>query len=350
MPISMVTKNNSEAGSSPCLKGKDTLAEKLDYYFDSYSHYGIHEEMIKDSVRTSTYRKAIIDNPHLFKDKVVLDIGCGTGILCLFAASAGAKKVIGIECAHIADKAKLIVKNNNYEDVVHIMKGKVEDVELPVDKVDIIVSEWMGYFLLYESMLDTVLFARDKWLKTDGILMPDRSIIYLAGLEDEGYKQQKVHFWDNVYNYDMSCIKEMVLNEPLVDLVDTRNVCTDMIPIFTIDLYTVKKEELDFSANVRLPVLRNDYCHALISFFEVEFTMCDRRTWFSTGPHCRPTHWKQTVFYLTEDLMVSHGTQLDVVVSVRRNEQNKRSLDINIEVNYEGPHVKSSQQRDYAMR
>jgi protein arginine N-methyltransferase 1 len=86
--------------------------QKLDYYFESYSHYGIHEEMIKDSIRTGTYKSAILDNPSLFKGKVVLDIGCGTGILCLFAASAGARKVIGIECAHIADKAKIIVKQN----------------------------------------------------------------------------------------------------------------------------------------------------------------------------------------------------------------------------------------------
>ena len=45
-----------------------------------------------------------------------------------------------------------------------IIKGKVEEVELPVEKVDIIISEWMGYCLFYESMLNTVIFARDKWL------------------------------------------------------------------------------------------------------------------------------------------------------------------------------------------
>jgi len=255
---------------------------KLDYYFQSYSHYGIHEEMIKDYIRTSTYRKAIMDNPHLFKDKVVLDIGCGTGILCLFAASAGAKKVIGLECAHIADKAKVIMELNNCDDVVQIIKGKVEEVELPVDKVDIIISEWMGYFLLYESMLDTVIFARDKWLKPNGILMPDKSTMYLAGLEDYKYKQKKVNFWNNVYNYDMSCIRELVLSEPLVDNVSRRNVCTEAVPIFAIDLYTVRTEDLNFYSQVMLPVIRDDYCHALVSFFEVEFTRCHRRTGFST--------------------------------------------------------------------
>jgi len=68
------------------------------YYFDSYSHFGIHEEMLKDTVRTKSYRNAILQNKHLFKGKTVLDVGCGTGILCLFAAKAGAKKVIGVRC------------------------------------------------------------------------------------------------------------------------------------------------------------------------------------------------------------------------------------------------------------
>lgn len=44
-----------------------------DYYFDSYSHFGIHEEMLKDEVRTKSYMNAILLNKHLFKDKIVLD-------------------------------------------------------------------------------------------------------------------------------------------------------------------------------------------------------------------------------------------------------------------------------------
>jgi protein arginine N-methyltransferase 1 len=57
-----------------------------------------------------------------------------------------------------------------------------------VEKVDIIISEWMGYFLLYESMLDTVLWARDKYLVEGGKMLPDRAKIYLAAIEDAQYK------------------------------------------------------------------------------------------------------------------------------------------------------------------
>lgn len=135
-----------------------------DYYFDSYSHFGIHEEMLKDVVRTKTYQNVIYKNSFLIKDKVVLDVGAGTGILSLFCAKVGAKHVYAIECSSMADMAQEIVKLNGFSDVITVIKGKVEEIDFPVRKVDIIISEWMGYFLLYENMLDTVLYARDKWL------------------------------------------------------------------------------------------------------------------------------------------------------------------------------------------
>lgn len=65
-------------------------------------------------------------------------------------------------------------------------------------QVDIIISEWMGYFLLYESMLDTVIYARDKWLKPDGIVLPDKCTLSLTAIEDGQYRADKIDFWDNV--------------------------------------------------------------------------------------------------------------------------------------------------------
>jgi len=106
----------------------------------------------------------------------VLDIGCGTGILSIFASRAGAKHVYGIEFADIANYADKVIEVNKLSDKITIIKSKVEEAVLPVNKVDIIISEWMGYFLLYESMLDTVLFARDKWLEKDGYV---KIFIYL---------------------------------------------------------------------------------------------------------------------------------------------------------------------------
>ena len=70
----------------------------------------------------------------------------------------------------------------------------MEDIKLPdgITQVDVIISEWMGYFLLYESMLDTVLYARDTYLEKDGLIFPDKATIFFAGIEDGDYKDEKI--------------------------------------------------------------------------------------------------------------------------------------------------------------
>lgn len=92
----------------------------------------------------------------------------------------------------IIDKAREIVEQNGMSDKITLLQGKMEEVKLPFDKVDIIISEWMGYFLLYESMLDTVLYARDKYLVKDGLIFPDKATIFMAGIEDGEYKEEKI--------------------------------------------------------------------------------------------------------------------------------------------------------------
>lgn len=109
-----------------------------------------------------------------------------------FAVKAGAKHVIGVDMSSIIEKARQIVAVNGMADKITLLQGKMEEVELPFPKVDIIISEWMGYFLLYESMLDTVLYARDRYLAPGGKIFPDKATIYLAAIEDGEYKDDKI--------------------------------------------------------------------------------------------------------------------------------------------------------------
>jgi len=330
-------------------KGDMTSA---DYYFDSYSHFGIHEEMLKDRVRTRTYMKSIMNNKHLFKDKVVLDVGCGTGILCMFAAKAGAKKVIGVECAAIYHQAKQIVKDNGFEDTITLVKGKLEEIELPdgIKQVDIIISEWMGYFLLYESMLDTVLVARDRWLAPDGAIFPDKASLFLCAIEDQEYRDDKINFWDNVYGFDMSCIKNIALTEPLVDCCEASQIISNSYRILDVDIYTVTKEELDFACKCQLRVARNDYIHALVAYFTVDFSKSHKPISFSTGPQAEYTHWKQTVFYLEQPITANVGEMLTVDIKVCRNAENPRDIDINLKTDFDGKDCKSSAEKLYRLR
>ncbi len=320
-----------------------------DYYFNSYAHFGIHEEMLKDEVRTKSYMRAIMDNPHLFEGKTVMDVGSGTGVLSIFAAKAGAKKVYAVECSKIVDQARMIIAANGFADVIEVLESKVEDLDLDC-QVDIIISEWMGYFLFFESMLDTVLFARDKWLKPGGLMFPDKTTLYLCAIEDAQYKSEKIDFWDNVYGLNMSCIKNVALTEPLVDTVDPEQVMTTVDAVFPVDMSTVTVEELSFAVPFRIRSTRNDYAHALVAFFDVEFSHCLKKVMFSTGPNTRPTHWKQTVLYLDRAIPMEQGEVLEGVLACRPNKKNHRDLDIAVEYKFEGRHVNAGQILRYRLR
>eukprot|EP00794_Sanderia_malayensis_P011109 gene11109-12279_t len=347
-------------------KTEDLKSEEMtskDYYFDSYAHFAQEKvalksslnkmkmrEMLKDEVRTLTYQKAMYHNKHLFKGKIVLDVGCGTGILSMFAAKAGAKHVYGVDCSSIIDQAKDIIKDNHFEDKVTLIKGKVEELVLPVEKVDIIISEWMGYCLFYESMLDTVFYARDKWLAEGGMLFPDKATLYICAIEDRDYKEEKIDWWENVYGFNMSAIRKTAICEPLVDVVDHKQVVSSHCLIKEVNLETDKVEDLMFSSPFEIRCKKNDYAHALVTFFNVEFSKCHTRIGFSTAPECRYTHWKQTVFYLDDYLTVKPGEIITGNLEMKKNTRNKRDLDFTISVDFTGELSTYHKTANYRMR
>lgn len=185
--------------------------------------------MLTDHNRMAAYHSAICGNSDLFKDKIVMDVGTGSGILAVWAAQAGAKRVYAVEYTDMARHARNVVEANGVGHIVTVIQvslrwwrvycfccakierkcpcsihhdqpqGAVEDIVLPesdIDElgldpstpqnVDIIISEWMGYFLLRESMLDSLVRARDKFLKpATGIMMPSHATMMIAPIVDE---------------------------------------------------------------------------------------------------------------------------------------------------------------------
>ena len=74
-----------------------------------------------------------------------------------------------------------IAAQNGFEEKITVLHGRAEDVDLPLgEKADVIISEWMGFYLLHESMLTTIIKARDRWLKPFGCMLPSEAIIYLS--------------------------------------------------------------------------------------------------------------------------------------------------------------------------
>ncbi|XP_077027052.1 protein arginine N-methyltransferase 1 isoform X4 [Agelaius phoeniceus] len=321
-----------------------------DYYFDSYAHFGIHEEMLKDEVRTLTYRNSMFHNRHLFKDKVVLDVGSGTGILCMFAAKAGPGGSLGSSAPASPTTPSRSSRPTNWTMWFPSSRAKWRRWSCRWRKsTSSSVNGW-DIVLFYESMLNTVIYARDKWLSPDGLIFPDRATLYVTAIEDRQYKDYKIHWWENVYGFDMSCIKDVAIKEPLVDVVDPKQLVTNACLIKEVDIYTVKVEELTFTAPFCLQVKRNDYVHALVAYFNIEFTRCHKRTGFSTSPESPYTHWKQTVFYMEEYLTVKSGEEIFGTITMKPNAKNNRDLDFTIDLDFKGQLCELSCSTDYRMR
>ena len=177
---------------------KARKAMDFEVYFSAYSELLHQKNMLTDTHRMDSYYTAISSNAEVaFKDKIVMDVGTGSGILAIWAAKAGAKKVYAIEYTDMAQNARKLVEANGVSDIVTVIQGTVEGIKLPLEEdgfgdaeneqvVDVIVSEWMGYMLIRESMLDSVLVARDRYLKKDtGIMLPSHASVLIAPIIDE---------------------------------------------------------------------------------------------------------------------------------------------------------------------
>lgn len=166
--------------------------------------------MLADYVRTGTYQRAMFNNANDFQGKVVLDVGTGTGILSFFALQAGASLVYSVDASDSVHVAEKLAKANGFGEKMRVIKGKIEEIELP-QKVDIIISEPIGFLLVHERMLESYVKARELFLKPGGLMMPTTGSIVLSPFTDEALFQEhcsRAAFWENqnFYGLDFSSV------------------------------------------------------------------------------------------------------------------------------------------------
>ncbi|KAL9239910.1 hypothetical protein vseg_014182 [Gypsophila vaccaria] len=302
-------------------------------YFGSYSSFGIHREMLSDKIRTDAYQQAITKNPTLLNGAAVLDVGCGTGILSLFAAKAGASRVIAVDASEkMAAVATKIAKDNGLlrcentgrdneqsTGVIEVVHGMIEDLDKSISiepqSIDVLVSEWMGYCLLYETMFSSVLYARDRWLKPGGAILPDTATMFAAGF---GRGCTSLPFWENVYGFNMSSVGNELVKDaaqfPIVDVVDSNDIVTETAVLKNFDLATMTAEMMDFTSSIELQLKSGNtttkptWCYGVVLWFDTGFTsrFCkEMPANLSTSPYIPKTHWSQTILTFKEPVLLS---------------------------------------------
>jgi len=363
-PVQMSSNGPEKKMEALKLEGKAPGETDYANYFCTYSFLYHQKEMLEDHKRTGAYYQAIMSNRRQFKDKVVLDVGAGSGILSIFAAKAGAKKVYAVEATSVAADARKLIAHNKLDNVIEVVQGTIESIELP-EKVDIIVSEWMGYFLLRESMLDSVLVARDKFLKPGGAMYPSHANIYMAPIRThmatqklnelhngmEGWSEFMQEMRD-FYQVDMGCLtepfrkeqKEYYLHTSQWMNVHPQQLLGSPACFKKYDLHKLTLEELQAPLKEQfvMHVADGGPVEGFTGYFDVLFNGseenpadCDVK--LSTAPDpTGATHWGQQVFYLQPPLECAPNDSIIASIEVTRKPENHRLLRVNMLVKVDG--------------
>ncbi|KAM5149007.1 protein arginine N-methyltransferase 6 [Mantella aurantiaca] len=317
-------------------KRKLDRTEQDSEYFQCYSDITIHEEMLSDTVRTNAYKTAIFRSQDLLLGKTVLDVGAGTGILSVFCAQAGASKVYAVEASTVSQLACDVIKHNGMEGQIEVIPSAVESANIP-GEVDVIVSEWMGYSLMYESMLSSVLYARDKWLKPGGLMFPAHADLFIAPINDTAV-EERLDFWSGVkdlYGVDMSCVetfaRKCIMGKDMaVCPIYPENVLSHPVKFATLNLATITLEDIaNIKGSFRFSCYGSSLIHGFAIWFSVSFPG-EKGLTLSTSPYGPETHWKQTALYLEDEVQVEMDTEISGDIQMSPSENNPRHLCVSV--------------------
>lgn len=257
-----------------------------------YGDIELQRRMVSDRLRTDAFAAAIREVVQ--PGDVVLDVGTGTGILAMFAAKAGARKVYAVDVTDIAEVATDLVKANGLSDQIQVIRGRAGELKLD-QEVDVIISEWLGNAAFAEGMLHAVLDARDHNLTPTGRMLPSKVRVLLAPLDEPIlYNAEGPGFWrERIHGLDFSSLEEVELSQgrTMQIRVETAALLAPGQVILELDLLTASAEDVWSENQLEFIPIRDGVLNGFCVWFEAELS---QSVLLDTGPFSPETHWSQT--------------------------------------------------------
>ncbi|KAF5226169.1 arginine N-methyltransferase type I [Trypanosoma cruzi] len=306
-------------------------------YYDAYADLGVHRVMLSDAPRMSFYRQAVTCET-VVQDRVVVDVGSGTGIFSIWAARAGAKHVFSIEASSLSFFQARVIGDNHLSDKITLLSETVENIVaggvasfiatheavLKGCGVAVIVSEWMGFYLLHEGMLPTVIRARDFFGEVNAKLgvcrriemIPERATIRVAPMTCAPYCEERYcRFWSGLEGVDFSrygtveCEMQLETSNPLIDTIPASCLLHEGVVLAEVELYSIAEDAMTSLCRT----VHFNFCNSTtfqrhfgvnctqevaVDGFTLWFDVSFREWTLNTSPFHPPTHWKQTTVLL----------------------------------------------------
>ncbi|KAJ2559785.1 hypothetical protein EV175_000170 [Coemansia sp. RSA 1933] len=354
--------NSAGQGKNDTQREDDEVLHRDPSYFQYYAQLQHQQNMLQDYVRTSSYRSAIVGNKDtLFRDRLVMDVGSGSGILAFFAAQAEAKHIYAVEASGMAKKMKVILsaakpptgleaRNACLADRITVVNEKIEEPRLltEIPKVDVIISEPIGVLLVHERMLESFIYARDKFLRPGGAMMPSSGTIHLAPLSDAALWNEtitKARFWQQkrFYDVDLNPYFETAFDEyfraPVVGCFSPTTLM-GYADEHLVDFHTISMDDLkEIVIPITWDIRYTGVMHGVAGWFDLSFSVRESAqhpntvaypTLMSTSPYSPPTHWQQVRLLLKQPLAVNAGQVIRGTITMKVNDE--RSYDVSAEL------------------
>lgn len=186
-----------------------------------------------------------------------------------------------------------------------------------------------------ENMLESIIVARQRFLREDGLIVPNVASMHLAGVSDDEVHHNMITYWDDAYGLKMSRIRRLREKTPCIDAIKPERLCTSAAVLKRLDLMTCAASDCEFSADVRLVAQRSARLTALVGWFDVGVVLkrgADELHMLSTSPMLPETHWKQTLFYLPQPLALSENEAIDVRATIVKHPKYARGLRISYRI------------------
>ena len=272
----------------------------------TYGYVTGHRSMVMDQRRNEYYLAAM--EQIINHNSVVLDAGAGLGVLGLIAAQLGAKHVYLVEPADVISMTKTIVSENGLDGRVTCIQGKIEEVDLP-QKVDLILSVFTGNFLLGEDLLPALFSARDKFLKPDGRLLPDKGVMEIVPVSIEEFYQEHIQSWsDPKFGLTFESARAHAVNTVFFgrDYLKNALYLADPIDLMSLDFRTA--QDTNCHEEAQIVCNKSGLCHGFVGWFRMRLG----EQWLSTGLHEPELHWSPAFLPIEPPLAVEIGDKIRI--------------------------------------
>lgn len=263
-----------------------------------------HRELLSDGKRTNAFREAI--SRVVRPGDVVVDVGCGSGILSFFACQAGASRVYAIDQTHAADVASMLARHFGMNDRITVLHGEAKTLELP-ERADVLLSETLGVLGLDEGIAGIVADARRRFLKPDARIIPRAVSVSLAPVELDYEYDKHVAFWgEQHYGLDFSPVRLFASSSVLFAHIRSNAYLDAPREVLSIDL--LSHDAKDVAGKASFTAARDAQLHGFGAFFTA--TLAEGMT--ISNAVVRDTSWSQALLPLEVPVPVRRGARIDV--------------------------------------